>query len=211
MIKFFLAGILTLFALQVKADNANTFEYFGLSGQYHRYDDLNFAQDIDEAALSTLTYQSETEDIGWRFFIGHHFNQYIAVETGITYFGEASFTVDGEELDSDGEITTVRLFQGEFNTLSGDIRLIGTLSLGEHFFLKGYVGAVFWNNEFSYLSGAVDALSVITKTETGNSSLMGIGIAYAFNDSVAIVLDYEETEIMDVSTQGLALSFVVRF
>ncbi len=192
------AIVLLMLAANGQAANVNSFEYFGFSVQYPRYDEADFALNLETAT----SYSIETEQPGWRFFIGHHFNKYVAIETGITYFGEASVIQDIDDGAADFE-------RGEFNTLSGDLRFIGTLPFGEHFFLRAQVGYLFWNNQSIHVAGS--SLLVEERTDTGNSPIAALGMGYGFSDKIALTLDYEQTEILDVATEALSLSFLIRF
>lgn len=201
----------SLFTLNAAANTANQFDYFGISFQNNSYDDLNFSPQIKTSELTPLLYDSSASASGWRGFVGHQFNRYIAFEAGITSFGAAKFNVKQKEIDSDGKITYSTVYSGKFKTLAGDLRAVATYPLNNRLFLKAHIGAYLWDNEFSTLIGEVDAPQIEKLNDTGVSLLTGIGVGYGFNSQFAVSLDFENTEIANITTNSLSLSLLARF
>lgn len=204
-------GLLASLSFNATALSTNQFSYVGLSMQDNRYNDLNFAPNIDTTQLSPLNYNDKTSETGWRGFVGHQFNRYIGVEVGLTTFGKASFSVTEEVTDENNKTTINNVYNGEFKTFAGDIRVVGTYPINDSFFLKAQIGALAWDNEFSYLVQDPNGLTVQKNSDTGVSLLTGLGIAYGFNDLVAISLDIERTEIAKITTDNIGMSLLVRF
>ncbi len=203
-------GVLIFISLNVIAKNANQFNYIGINFQNNSYENLNFTPGIDTTQLSPIKYDENSSETGWRGFVGHQFNRYIAVEAGLTSFGKASFTIAEEQTDSNGKITINTIQNGEFKTLAGDIRAVGTYPINNSLFLRAQIGVLAWDNEFTYLVDT-EGLTAQKDSDKGVSLLTGVGIAYGFNDLVAISLDYEKTEIAKITTQSLGVSLLVRF
>lgn len=203
-------GVLIFISLNVIAKNANQFNYIGINFQNNSYENLNFTPGVDTTQLSPIKYDENSSEIGWRGFVGHQFNRYIAVEAGLTSFGKASFTIAEEQTDSNGKIAINTIQNGEFKTLACDIRAVGTYPISNSLFLRAQIGVLAWDNEFTYLVDT-EGLTAQKDSDKGVSLLTGVGIAYGFNDLVAISLDYEKTEIAKITTQSLGVSLLVRF
>jgi hypothetical protein len=202
---------LSLLSLNAAANNVNQFDYLGISLQSNSYDDLDFSPQIDTSKLSPLIYKSSSSSAGLRGFLGHQLNSYIAIEAGITSFEKADFSVIQESIGLDDKVTTEIINNGQFKTLAGDIRAIGTYPLSGNLFLKAHIGALIWDNEFTFLTGEITKLSTEKVSDTGVSLITGFGIGYGFNQEIAISLDFERTEIAKVSSQSIGASFIVRF
>jgi hypothetical protein len=203
-------GALSLISFSSIASNANQFTYGGVSIQTNSYDNINFAPNIDTSNLSPLKLTTSSSASGYRGFVGHQFNQYIAIEGGISTLGEAEFSVIEETTDAKGVKKTKVLHSGGFETSTADIRAMGTYPISETLFLKAHVGALLWDNDFNYLAGEIDNLTVEKSSDNGVSLLTGVGIGYGFNNKVAISLDYEKTTIADIDTSNLAFSLIIR-
>jgi hypothetical protein len=201
---------LSLFSLNAVAEDENQFDYLGFSLQNNSYDELDFSPQVDTTNLTPLMYNSSSSATGLRGFFGRQFNRYLAVEAGVTSFGQADFSVIQQETDAAGKTTNTTVHQGEFKTLATDIRAIGTYQLTDKLYLKAHIGAVLWSNDFAFLATENEALVTHKTSDSGVSLLTGIGIGYGFNDKVAIAVDFENTEISNITTKNLALSVFVR-
>jgi hypothetical protein len=202
---------LGLISANAVATNINQFNYAGISFQKHSYDNINFSPAIDTTKLTPYTYDESSSESGYRGFVGHQFNRYIAVEAGITSFGSAEFLVKETVPAANNKTKTTVIHSGEFSTLAADIRVNGTYSLTDSLFLKASVGAQAWDNDKSFLVENTEGLAVDKVSDTGVSLLAGVGIGYGFNSSMAMSFDYEQTEIADITTKTLGLAFFLRF
>lgn len=200
-----------LVSFSTYSNGRNTFNYYGIGIQNIGYDDIEFSPNIEKTELLPDLYSKNTSGTGVRAFMGHHFNQYFAVEAGITSHGKANFLVYREAIDSEGTINKETIHRGDFSTISGDIRLIGTYAIGKKMFLRAHVGSLFWNNEFDYLSGNVGELVVKNESDTGASLLTGIGLGYSFTKNIAVSFEFENTKIANIKTQTISLSMMLRF
>jgi hypothetical protein len=206
-----LLGVLGLLTLTAQANDLNQFDYFGISIANHSYDAIDFSPQLDTDLLSPYVYKSTSSEIGGRGFIGHQFNQYLAIEAGITSFGNADFSVIEKSLDSEGKEKKTTLHKGSFSTLAGDLRIVATYPLSNNMFVKAQLGAVFWDNEFDTLSGDSELQIVKSVGDSGTSMLAGVGLGYGFNKKVAMSLDFETTKIATITTQTIGLSLIIRF
>ena len=83
------------------ASNLNSFDYFGLPFQQNNYDSLAFSLDINASELTPSIYKTNSSEKGSRIFLGHQFNRYIAIESGVTPLGKKKFSVIPEETGDD--------------------------------------------------------------------------------------------------------------
>ncbi|NMH66593.1 outer membrane beta-barrel protein [Shewanella salipaludis] len=206
-----IVGALGILSMNAFASELNEFDYLGINLQHNSYDKLNFAPNVDTAGLTPLVYDADSAATGFRGFVGHQFNRYLAVEAGVTSFGEASFAVMEKQTDSAGKTKNKTIHSGDFSTLAGDIRMIVTYPLSGSLFLKAHLGALVWDNEFSTLVQGSDGLVVQKTSDNGVSLLTGIGAGYGFNKKFAMSLDFERTDIASITTQNLSLAFIMRF
>ena len=184
-------GCLSVISINAVANDPNQFNYVGISFQNNDYDDLNFSPSVDTAALAPLIYKADSSESGFRGFVGHQFNRYVAIEAGVSSFGKAGFSVIKQTKDSKNNLKNETLHSGKFKTLAGDVRIIGTYPLGDNLFVKAHIGALVWNNEFNNLIQNTEKLLVEKKSDTGVSLVTGLGLGYGFNNKVAISLDFE--------------------
>lgn len=206
-----LVSTLGLLSISCYANNKNQFNYIGINTQHNSYDNINFISDIDMTEHPSLRYDDTTSEMGYRGYLGHQFNRYIAVEAGIVSFGEANFNISEETVSTDGKTTTSVKYSGAFKTFAGDIRAIGTYPINDNLYVKAQVGILAWDNEFSFLTTKDGELVLEKDSKTGTSLITGVGVAYGFNDVIAIALDYEATEIADITTKNIGLSLLFRF
>lgn len=209
--KSFIFVLLSLLSFTCLADNKNQFNYFGINALHNSYENIDFTPGIDMSKIPSLKYNETISEIGYRGFVGHQFNRYIAVEAGMTSFGKASFTVTEDTIDTNDKTTTSILHNGEFKTLSGDIRTIATYPINDSLYLKAQVGILAWDNEVSFLTKTDGELTTEKHSDNGVSLITGLGIAYGFNKLVAIAIDFETTEIANIDTKNMGLSLLVRF
>ncbi|WOC27814.1 outer membrane beta-barrel protein [Pseudoalteromonas sp. N1230-9] len=201
---------LCLMPLLSHANSNNEFSYFGLALQNNNYD-INFIPSIEQGSFAPLNYSDEQSGKGFRGFYGYQFNQYFAVEVGLGLPGEANFNIYRDTVNNKNEPTKETVYEGDFKTLSFDTRIIATYPITGSFFLRAHAGAYVWDNDFSYLQESAESYSVVEKSDTGVSLLTGFGVGYGFNDNVAATIDYEKTDIADISTQTIVASLVFRF
>lgn len=172
----FLISILSFFSVNAMASNPNSFDYFGISFQQNSYDNLNFSPDTNTSKLVPLIYNTRSSAQGTQVFLGHQFNRHIAIKSGVTSLGEATFSVTQKETDDDGNTEETTVQRGSFKTLAGDLRIVGTYPLNDYIFLKAHVGAYIWDNEFTFLAQSNDVLTTDKTNESGISLLTGLGM-----------------------------------
>ena len=203
--------MLSLVAFDSQADKVNPFNYYGVALQNNSYDAIEFSPTFAPAALAPLSYSKNTSGQGLRAFMGHHFNQYVAIEGGFSSLGKAKFLVANKQTDAAGKTTSTAVHQGDFSTLAADIRGVFTYSLNAKIFLKAHLGALVWDSKLESLAGTADAPVINKRSDSGVSLLTGVGLGYGFNKKVAMSVDFEQSEVFNITTKTLGVSLSIRF
>ena len=193
------------------AEKSEAFNYLGVGLATQNYEGLNFSPSVDTSALGPLTYSDNDRSTGFRLLAGHQWNRYIAFEGGLSSLGKGDFKVTEATTDANGKAINKAVHQGDFRTYAFDARVVATYPFDNKWYLKGTLGAMFWQNELSRLGGTPAALEVTKVKETGVSMLSSIGIGYGFNKNVAVTLDYEKNEVADHSMDSVGISVLFRF
>jgi|GEM_PF-1270532 len=204
-------GLIGLCSAQAQATSGHQFDYYGLHIQQNSYQHLLSSPQINADAFGPVTKNENSSGTGVRGFIGHHFNRFFAVEAGVASYGKADFSVARQVAAGDGALSDETVLQGDFETIAGDLRLVGTYSLSDSFYLKANLGALFWNNKLTTAAGSNAAVETNKLSDNGISAIAGFGVGYGINHQVAMTLDFEQTKVAGIKTQNLGASLVVKF
>lgn len=208
---FALSTLMGLSACNTYATESKSFDYFGVRLENQSFNDVNFAPGFDTEGLAPLSYSAGQSGQGIRLLAGRQFNHYIALEGGISSFGEADFKVAEAVTGADGKVTHKGIHSGKFRTYGLDARVVATYPFENNWYLKGHLGALLWQNEFSYLSGTPAQTEVKQVKDSGVSMLAGFGVGYGFNENWTLSVDFEKTEVADIETKTLGVSVLFQF
>jgi len=201
-------GVCSLISNLATANEKNSFSYFGVAIQKSSFDDIQFQSTPEVIIIEPIKYKESTSGVGARIFTGFNFNEFIGIEAGLSQFAKPNFTVTEKITNTDKTTSTKTHHKGDFSTLGVDIRAIGSYSLTDDVFIRAQVGAVGWDNKHASLNMAEDKkVSVIEVKDRGISLLTGLGIGYGLSKGMAITLDFERTEVAEVSVKTLSLGF----
>jgi hypothetical protein len=192
----------------VAANDMNVFSYFGFALQKNSFDNIQF-QAIPEITFSDpQKYKQSTSGIGARLFAGVNFNEYIAVEAGLSQFAKPDFSVTEKVTNADKTTKTITHHKGDFSTLALDIRAIGSYPLTDDVFIRAQLGAIGWDNTYGSLNVAEDeVVKVIDTKDRGVSLLTGIGFGYGISKTMAVTLDFEKTEVAEIPVKTISIGF----
>jgi len=170
-------------------------------------DEERISNSLAGAGFTTTGFEDDNRDRGFKLFGGYQFNKYFALEAGYFDLGEFAFTATG-------------LPPG---TLSGNIKIkgvnldvVGIMPITEKFSAFGRVGANYAKAEDSFVgSGSTTVLNPNPSKRDTNYKL-GLGLQYAFNDSLAMRAEAERYRIDDaVGNDGdidlISVGLVFRF
>ena len=188
----------------------NSFSYVGIGSQFNNFKDIDFTPDVGTDGYAPAILAEDTSGFGGRMFFGKQFNQYWSVETGIDFMSSAEFKLLNNVTDANGNITQTSQYSGKFSTFALDVKAFATLPITNSQFVRAHIGALFWDNDFEYVSGAPGSTELSKSSDTKVSALFGIGYGYAINKSNAFVLEFETSTIAEVRVDTISLSFLVK-
>jgi len=208
LLNAFFLSLSVLTSSFVAANDMNTFSYFGAALQKSSFDEIQF-QSIPETVFDDpQKYKESTVGIGFRLFTGVNFNEFIAIEAGLSQFAKADFAVTEKITNADKTAKTTTHHKGDFSTFALDIRAIGSYPLTDDIFIRAQLGAIGWDNKYASLNVAEDeVVNVIEAKDRGVSLLTGIGFGYGISKTIAVTLDFEKTEVADISVKTISLGF----
>ena len=206
-------GKLTLLALAISAGSLAMAEdagwYVGANVGASRatIDDARITSGLLGSGLTAASIADDNRSNGYKLFGGYRLNRNIAVEGGYFDLGDFGF-----------KATTVPT-----GTLNGNIKLrglnldlVGTLPITQKFSVFGRIGANYAQARDSF--SATGMVSVIdpTPSKRDTNLKVGLGVEYAFNDSLAMRGELERYRINDaVGNKGnidlLSVGLVYRF
>lgn len=201
-----------LITLSNAADAAfgKSFEYIGLTAQYHKYKDLDFAPDVVDKDFQNYDYSDEDSGNAMRFLYGRQLTPYFAIESGINFYSNPSFTITNTTISEFGEESVSTLLSGSFKSFGVDLKAVGTFAITNAHFVRAHAGAIFWDNEFSYVEGPITDPQSASDSKTGVDPIFGVGYGYSISRNMALFLDVESTVIQDVEIQSTSLSLVLK-
>lgn len=203
-------GAMILLPQAAHAAFGKSFEYLGVTSQYQNYTDLDFAPDIDNNDFQPYDFKEEDSGTAMRFFYGRQINSAFAIESGINFYTDPDFEITSTTISEFGEETRSTLLSGSYKSFGIDFKAIGTFSINNSNFIRLQVGALFWDNDFSYVEGTLDDPIAASTSRTGVDPILGVGYGYSFNRNTAVFLDVERTVIQDVDVHTTSLSLVLK-
>ncbi|MEO6353415.1 MAG: OmpA family protein [Burkholderiaceae bacterium] len=149
-------------------------------------DDDRISSGLLGSGFTGVSIADDDRDVGYKLFGGYKFNKYFAVEGGYFNLGEFGYTA-----------TTVPA-----GTLNGNIKLqglnldlVGMLPITEKFSAFGRVGVNYAQARDSFTGTIVVANPNPHKRDTNLK--VGLGLQYAFTDSLAMRAEVERYRIND--------------
>src|SRR5665647_450366 len=206
-------GKLTLLALAISAgslamaDDAGWYVGANVGASRATIDDARITSGLLGNGFSAAPITNDDSSTGYKLYGGYRLNRYIAVEGGYFDLGDFGF-----------KATTVPA-----GTLTGNIKLrglnldlVGTLPITEKFSVFGRIGANYTQARDTFsAAGAVNVLDPNPSTRDTNLKV-GLGLEYAFNDSLAMRAELERYRInnavgnkgdIDLASVGLVYRF----
>ena len=180
-----LAVIASPFAL---ADDAGWYVGANVGASRATIDDARITSGLLGNGFSAAPITNDDSSTGYKLYGGYRLNRYIAVEGGYFDLGDFGF-----------KATTVPA-----GTLTGNIKLrglnldlVGTLPITDKFSVFGRIGANYTQARDTFsAAGAVNVLDPNPSTRDTNLKV-GLGLEYAFNDSLAMRAELERYRIND--------------
>ncbi len=172
-------------------------------------DDERIRGGLAGQGLVTNSIEDRERDTGYKLFGGYQFNRNFGLEGGYFDLGEFGYTA---RTTAPGSLT------GDMSARGLNLDLVGTLPLTERFSVFGRVGVTSVRTEgrFSATGAARVPYTSPTSRQTSTNAKWGVGVAYAFTESLSMRLEAERYRLKDsVGNRGdvdmVSVGLVYRF
>jgi OOP family OmpA-OmpF porin len=199
-----LAAIASPFAM---ADEPGWYVGANIGQSRAKIDDERITSSLLGSGFSSVSVAEDDRDVGFKLLGGYQLNKFFAIEGGYFDLGKFSYTA----------ITVPP------GTLNGNIKLrgvnldlVGTLPITEKFSVLGRVGANYAQARDSFSGTGAISVSNPNPRKRDTNHKFGLGLQYAFNESLAMRAEAERYRINDaVGNKGdvdlFSVGLVYRF
>lgn len=204
-----LVGLACLAAGPTFAQEGFPYYYGGLSVGQSRatIDQDRITANLQSQGLTTTGMSRDERDTAFKLFGGYQFNRHFALEGGYFNLGKFGFTSTTQPAGT---------LSGQLKAQGLNVDVVGTLPVNERFAVFGRVGAHYTQTRDSFSgSGAVSVSNSNPHKDAANYKV-GVGMQYAFNQTVTLRAEAERYRINDaVGNRGdidvVSLSLVFPF
>jgi opacity protein-like surface antigen len=183
----------------------------------HSADEQDIFDNLDASGnVTPVVVKTEDTDIGYNATFGYRFNRYLAAELGLAQFG--SLTIQGSADLARPSGTVPGSLKLEYAVGGPMFSAIGIFPVNEKFEIYGRLGYLFTATEIEFSSRLNGDLTGFG-TAKGDSQdmVLGVGVAWNFNQVYAARLEYQQLEVGEEGATGtqdlnvIGLGVVVRF
>ncbi len=188
-------------------DDAGWYVGAGIGQSRAKIDDPRIIDGLSANGFSTNSISDDNHDTGYKLFGGYQFNRYFALEGGYFDLGRFGFTAD---------TTPAGTLNGNIKLRGLNLDALGFLPFTDKFSAFGRVGANYAQARDAFSgTGAVDVVNP-SPSKNGLNYKLGLGLQYAFTESLAMRLEAERYRIddavgnkgdIDLISVGLAYRF----
>lgn len=172
------------------ADDSGWYTGAGVGQSRAEIDAAQVSAALLDGGFSATSIADDERDLGYKLFGGYQINRYIALEGGYFDLGEFGFRANTVPLGT---------LRGEIEVRGVNLDAIGFLPLTEQFSAFGRVGVTHAEAEASFRgSGAVEPRDPHS-SERATNYKYGIGLQYAFTESIAMRIEAERYRISDTA------------
>ncbi|MBL0419188.1 outer membrane beta-barrel protein [Ramlibacter sp. AW1] len=172
-------------------------------------DDDRIRAGLAGQGLVTNALANREHDTGYKVFGGYQLNRNFAIEGGYFDLGEFGYTA---------RTTPAGTLTGDMSARGLNLDVVGTLPLSERFSVLGRVGVTSMRTEgsFSATGAARVPYASANSSQTSVNAKWGVGVAYAFTESLSMRLEAERYRLKDsVGNRGdvdmVSVGLVYRF
>lgn len=172
-----------------------------------KIDDVRIISGLLGGGFASASITNDERDTGYKFFGGYQINRNFALEGGFFDLGKFGFTATTVPL---GSLT------GTIKVKGVNLDLVGMLPISEKFSAFGRIGLARAETKDTFTgSGLVRVLNANPRARDSNAK-MGLGLQYAFTDSLGMRAEVERYRINDaVGNRGdidlVSLGLLYRF
>ena len=189
------------------ANEAGWYGGLNLGQSRAKIDDTRIINGLVVGGFSSATIADDDRDTGYKLFGGYQLNRHFALEAGYFDLGKFAF-----------KATTVPLgtFSGDIKVRGVNLDLVGILPLSEKFSAFGRIGVSRAKADDSFSGTGLVRVLRSSAHERATNAKAGLGLQYAFNDSLGMRAEVERYRINDgVGNRGdidlISLGLVYRF
>jgi OOP family OmpA-OmpF porin len=199
-----LATIATPFAM---ADDASWYIGGNVGQSRAKIDDQRITSGMLTGGLSTTSISNRDRDIGYKLYGGYQFNPNFSMEGGYFDLGKFGFRANTSPIGTlDGNIKVRGL----------NLDLVGTLPITEKFSMFGRGGLIYAQSRDSFSGTGSVGVSNPNPSKSDAGYKFGLGLQYAFTQSLAMRTEVERYRINDaVGHKGdvdlVSIGLVYRF
>jgi OOP family OmpA-OmpF porin len=151
-------------------------------------DDARIAAGLVGAGVSSSSIVDNDRDRAYKIYGGYQFNRYLALEGGYFDLGQFGFTASTVPPGS---------LSGNIKLRGLNLDLVGSLPITERFSVLGRIGANYADAQDTFSgTGSVHVLNPNPGARDTNLKI-GLGLQYAFTDSLAMRTEIERYRIND--------------
>lgn len=185
------SGLITLAALASSFATAGDPDWYvgaNIGQSRAQIDDEKITRALIGGGFTTTSIADDERDMGYKLFGGYQFTRYFALEGGYFDLGKFGFKANTTPLGS---------LRGDIALKGINLDAVGTLPLTEKLSAFGRVGVNYAEAKDSFGGdGAVNSLDPHSSKRAANYKL-GVGLEYAFTQSVAMRVEAERYRIDD--------------
>lgn len=172
-----------------------------------KIDDTRITSSLLGSGFSTTSISNDDRDTGFKIFGGYQFNRFFALEGGYFDLGKFGFTA-----------TTVPAgtLNGNIKLTGGNLDAVGILPITKMFSAFARVGVTYAEAKDSFAGTGLVNVTNPSPSKSDANYKAGLGLQYAFNDSLGMRLEAERYRINDaVGNRGdidlFSVGLVYRF
>ncbi|MCX7171240.1 MAG: OmpA family protein [Proteobacteria bacterium] len=207
------SGTLSLLALAViaspyaVADDSGWYGGINIGQSRAKIDDPRITSGLLSGGFATTSINDDNRDTGYKLFGGYQFNRNFALEGGYFDLGRFGFTAN---------TIPAGTLNGTIKLKGLNLDLVGTLPITDKFSVLGRIGMNYAEAKDNFSgTGLVRVLNPNPSKSKANYKA-GLGLQYAFNESVSMRLEAERYRIDDaVGNRGdvdlVSLGLIYRF
>lgn len=200
---------LAAFAGPYAAAQEDTGWYVGANAGQSRakIDDPRIINGLSANGFTTTSINDDNRDTGYKVFGGYQFNRNFALEGGYFDLGRFGFQAD---------TLPVGTLNGNIKLRGMNLDAVGFLPFTDKFSAFGRVGADYAQARDAFSGTGLINVTNPSPSKNGLNYKMGVGLQYAFTESLALRLEAERYRIDDaVGNKGdvdlLSLGLIYRF
>lgn len=202
--RLLIVGLISLLSASFSVNAANSFFYVGAAAQKQNVKLPSFTTTVEQIdGYTNIDFKSNSEGSPFRVFAGYQLNNYWAFEAAYTDYLTRGFTLQSNDIEGRVDLS------GQSESMSVDLKALFTVPMTNRVSVRAGLGLAAWSNDTVALAGSASVPTTVELSETGVELLMGVGVSYAINKNIAVVLDWEKRSINSsgVDSIGLGLSF----